>query len=78
MMPSTISLNAVRVVFLCTTCLLGMLVALGFGSEAYMGGIVGFCFGASIIALELLLKNFTLFAVFVPTGFPIKAFPLSI
>jgi uncharacterized protein YacL len=59
MMPSAISLNAVRVVFLCITCLLGMLVALGFGAEAYMGGIVGFCFGASVVALELLLKNFT-------------------
>ncbi len=59
MMPSAISLNAVRVVFLCITCLLGMLVALGFGAEAYMGGIVGFCFGASVVAVELLLKNFT-------------------
>lgn len=58
-MDSSISLNAVRVGFLCTTCLLGMMIALGFGSAAYMGGVVGFCFGSSMIALEILLKNFT-------------------
>jgi uncharacterized protein YacL len=58
-MGASISLNAVRVGFLCITCLLGMMVALGFGSVAYMGGVVGFCFGGALIAVEILLKNFT-------------------
>ena len=58
-MDSSVSINAIRVVFLCTTVLLGMLVALGYEAEAYLGGIVGACFGISIIALEVFMKNFT-------------------
>ena len=36
-----------------------MMVALGFGSEAYLGGVVGCCFGSTMIAMEVLLKNFS-------------------
>ncbi|MEM9479824.1 MAG: PIN domain nuclease [Verrucomicrobiota bacterium] len=53
------SINAVRILFLAVTTLLGMLVALGFEVNPLWGSGGGLIFGMVMIGLEAILKHFT-------------------
>jgi uncharacterized protein YacL len=59
-MTPNFTIGIVRVLFVTLSFLLGISISLTYGSSALVGALAGTGFGLTIVALDLLLKNFTI------------------
>ena len=59
-MPAPISVRIARAIFVAASCLLGIAVALGFDGPTWIGAIAGTLFGAFLVLIDTLIKNFSI------------------